>query len=304
MNSDTLVKGRYSAKDIRAVEIPIYLMMLSPRDRIISRVSPEALELSLDGFSRLQIEEINEHLRSYTEKILLTEKEGRIWGFLSSVFPSSTLCTLLVTDEAILSAADLLRLLREEELQGYFTLSDSISTRPSRMSERLVDLKERYKEFFDALISAFSRMSALDEIDAESARDELYKRIYAVSRITGCPVESIDEETDGADYKKTDLPLFVAFLFCFLAFAKRNSRLRSVDVSLASSSSSAVITISFEAQGSITLSDELVEWEELSSERNMMFGFSVEDNRASITFQPLRRDWSYLGLKQRRIFFE
>ena len=279
-------------------------MMLSPCGRIISRVSPEALELSLDGFSRLQIEEINEHLRSYTEKILLTEKEGRIWGFLSSVFPSSTLCTLLVTDEAILSAADLLRLLREEELQGYFTLSDSISTRPSRMSERLVDLKERYKEFFDALISAFSRMSALDEIDAESARDELYKRIYAVSRITGCPVESIDEETDGADYKKTDLPLFIAFLFCFLAFAKRNSPLRSVDVSLASSSSSAVITISFEAQGSITLSDELVEWEELSSERNMMFGFSVEDNRASITFQPLRRDWSYLGLKQRRIFFE
>ena len=304
MNSDTLVKGRYSAKDIRAVEMPIYLMMLSPRDRLISRVSPEALELSLDGFSRDQIEEINEHLRSYTEKILLTEKEGRIWGFLSSVFPSSTLCTLLVTDEAILSAADLLRLLREEELQGYFTLSDSISTRPSRMSERLVDLKERYKEFFDALISAFSRMSALDEIDAESARDELYKRIYAVSRITGCPVESIDEETDGADYKKTDLPLFIAFLFCFLAFAKRNSPLRSVDVSLASSSSSAVITISFEAQGSITLSDELVEWEELSSERNMMFGFSVEDNRASITFQPLRRDWSYLGLKQRRIFFE
>lgn len=304
MNSDTLVKSRYSAKDIMAVEIPIYLMMLSPRDRIISRVSPEALELSLDGFSRLQIEEINEHLRSYTEKILLTEKEGRIWGFLPSTFPSSTLCPLLVTDEAILSGADLLRLVKEEELQEYFTLSDSISTRPSRMSERLVDLKERYKEFFNALISAFSRMSALDETDAESARDELYKRIYAVSRITGCPVESIDEETDGADYTKTDLPLFVAFLFCFLAFAKRNSPLRSVDISLDSSSSSAVITISFEAQGSITLSDELVEWEELSSERNMMFGFSVEDNRASITFQPLRRDWSYLGLKQRIIFFE
>ena len=304
MNSDTLVKGRYSAKDIRAVEIPIYLMMLSPHDKIISRVSPEALELSLDGFSRLQIEEINEHLRSYTEKILLTEKEGRIWGFLSSVFPSSTLCPLFVTDEAILSAADLLRLLREEELQEYFTLSDSISTRPSRMSERLLGIKERYGEFFDALISAFSRMSVLDNVGAEDARDELYKRIYAVSRITGCPVESIDEKVEDSDYTKTDLPLFVAFLFCFLAFAKRNSRFRSVDISLDSSSSSAVITISFEAQGSITLSDELVEWEALSAERNMMFGFSVEDNRASITFQPLRRDWSYLGLKQKISFFE
>ena len=304
MNSDTLVKGRYSAKDVMAVEIPIYLMMLSPHDKIISRVYPEALELSFDGFSREQMAEINEHLRSYTEKILLTEKEGRIWGFLSSVFPSSTLCPLLVTDEAILSAADLLSLVKEDELQGYFTLSDSISARPSRMSERLVDLKERYKEFFDALISAFSRMSALDETDAESARDELYKRIYAVSRITGCPVESIDEETDGADYTKTDLPLFVAFLFCFLAFAKRNSPLRSVDISLDSSSSSAVITISFEAQGSITLSDELVEWEALSAERNMMFGFDVEDSRLSITFQPLRRDWSYLGLKQKISFFE
>ncbi|MBR0454793.1 MAG: hypothetical protein IIX25_03950, partial [Clostridia bacterium] len=263
-----------------------------------------ALELSFDGFSRDQMAEINEHLRSYTEKILLTEKEGRIWGFMPSTFPSATLCLSFVTDEAILSAADLLRLVKEEEHEGYFTLSDSISTRPSRMSERLLGIKERYGEFFNALISAFSRMSVLDEADAESARDELYKRIYAVSRITGCPVESIYEETDGADYTKTDLPLFIAFLFCFLAFAKRNSPLRSVDISLASSSSSAVITISFEAQGSITLSDELVEWEELSSERNMMFGFSVEDNRASITFQPLRRDWSYLGLKQRIIFFE
>ncbi|MBQ5633379.1 MAG: hypothetical protein IIV11_00685, partial [Clostridia bacterium] len=289
MNSDTLVKGGYSAKDVMAVEIPIYLMMLSPHDKIISRVYPEALELYLDGFSRDQMAEINEHLRSYTEKILLTEKGGRIWGFLPSTFPSATLFLSFVTDEAILSAADLLRLVKEEEHEGYFTLSDSISTRPSRMSERLVDLKERYKEFFDALISAFSCMSALEETDAESARDELYKRIYAVSRITGCPVGSIDEKGEDSDYTKTDLPLFVAFLFCFLAFAKRNSPLRSVDISLASSSSSAVITISFEAQGSITLADELVEWETLSAERNMMFGFSVEDNRASITFQPLRR---------------
>ena len=304
MNSDTLVKCGYSAKDVMAVEIPIYLMMLSPHDKIISRVYPEALELSLDGFSRDQIAEINEHLRSYTEKILLTEKESRIWGFVPSVFPSSTLCPLFVTDEAILSAADLLRLLREEELQGYFTLSDSISTRPSRMSERLVDLKERYKEFFDALISAFSRMSSLDNVGAEDARDELYKRIYAVSRITGCPVESIDEKVEDSDYTKTDIPLFVAFLFCFLAFAKRNSRLRSVDISLSSSSSAAVITISSDVQGSITLADELVEWEALSAERNMMFGFDVEDNRLSITFQPLRRDWSYLGLKQKISFFE
>jgi hypothetical protein len=304
MNSDTLVKGRYSTKDVMAVEIPIYLMMLSPHDKIISRVYPEALELSFDGFSRDQMAEINEHLRSYTEKILLTEKEGRIWGFAPSTFPSATLCLSFVTDEAILSGADLLRLAREEELQEYFTLSDSISTRPSRMSERLLGIKERYKEFFDALISAFSRMSVLDETDTESARDELYKRIYAVSRITGCPVESIDEKLEDSDYTKTDLPLFVAFLFCFLAFAKRNSRLRSVDISLASSSSAAVITISFEVQGSITLADELVEWEALSAERNMMFGFDVEDNRLSITFQPLRRDWSYLGLKQKISFFE
>lgn len=305
MNLDTAEQIIYSSAEVRTVEIPFCLMMIAPRDRIISRVAPEAIGLSLQGFSAAEMNEINEHLHSYTEKILLTESEGRIWGFLPSVYPSATLCVAISTDESLLGRADLLRLAKEEEFESFFTFSDSISTQASRMSERLCEQKSRYESFLNDLFTAFTGMSALEGADKESAKGELYKRIYAISRLTGCPVDSITEVGEGAsDYTDTDLPLFVAFLFSFLAFARANAPLRKVNISLGSSSSSAIITLGFDTQKAITLSDELIEWEEIAAERNMMFGYKTETNSVEISFQPLRRDWSLLGLKQKISLFE
>ena len=305
MNSDIAARVRYSADEVRVGEIPLCLMMIAPHDRIISRVAPKALELSLRSFSETQKREIEEHMHSYTEKILLTECEGRIWGFLPSVYPSATLCAAIATDESLLSGADLLRLAEEDGLRESFVLSESITTRPSRMSERLCEIKRRHESFFECLISAFSDISALEGSDVESAREELYERIYALSRLTGCPVESITEnDREIGDYRETDLPLFVAFLFCFLAFARANADLRNLSIALDSSSSAAVVTLRFKAQKSVILSDELLEWEGLTSDRNMMFGYSTNDGITEIIFQPLRRDWSYLGLKQKISFFE
>ena len=305
MTLNTAEQVSYSADKVRAGEIPCYLMLIAPCDRIISRVAPEATELSLHGFSETERKKINEHLHAYTEKILLTENEGRIWGFMPSVYPSATLCMAIATDEALLCRADLLRLVREDELKDLFVLSESISTQSSRMSERLCELKSRHESFFSDLFMAFSGMSALEGADKESARSELYERIYALSRLTGCPVDSITEVGEGTnDYTDTDLPLFVAFLFSFFAFARANAPLRKVNVSLGSSSSAAVITLGFDTQKAITLSDELIEWEGLTAERNMMFGYKADEHSVEITFQPLRRDWSYLGLKQKISLFE
>ena len=303
MNLNIAEQVSYSADKVRAGEIPCCLMMIAPRNRIISRVAPEATELSLCGFSEAEMNEINEHLRSYTEKVLLTEKDGRVWGFLPSVYPSATLCFAIATDDALLCRADLLRLVREDEFKDLFVLSESISTQASRMSERLCELKDRHESFFSDLFTAFSGMSALEGADKDSARSELYERIYALSRLTGCPLDSITEVGE-TDYKETDLPLFVAFLFSFLAFARANAPLRKASISLSSSSSAAIITLGFDTQKAITLSDELIEWEGLTAERNMMFGYKSEANSVEITFQPLRRDWSYLGLKQKISLFE
>ena len=305
MSLNTAEQVSYSADKVRSGEIPFCLMLIAPRDRIISRVAPEATELSLHGFSEAEMNEINEHLYSYTEKMLLTENEGRIWGFLPSVYPSATLCVAIATDEALLGRADLLRLARAEELERFFTFSDSISTQSSRMSERLCEQKSRFEGFFSDLFTAFSGMSALEGADEESARSEIYKRIYAISRLTGCPVDNITEVGEGInDYTDTDLPLFVAFLFSFLAFARTNADLRKVSISLGASSSAAIITLGFGTKKAITLSDELIEWEGLTAERNMMFGYRSEADNVEITFQPLRRDWSLLGLKQKISLFE
>ena len=85
---------------------------------------------------------------------------------------------------------------------------------------------------------------------------------------------------------------------------RTNADLRKVSISLGASSSAAIITLGFGTKKAITLSDELIEWEGLTAERNMMFGYRSEADNVEITFQPLRRDWSLLGLKQKISLFE
>jgi hypothetical protein len=63
-------------------------------------------------------------------------------------------------------------------------------------------------------------------------------------------------------------------------------------------SSAAEVSVIFKSDEPLELSDAMLEWERLSSERNMLFGCGTRDGEYRITFHPLRRDWSYLGLKQ------
>ena len=63
-------------------------------------------------------------------------------------------------------------------------------------------------------------------------------------------------------------------------------------------SAAAEVSAIFEIDESLELSAAMLEWERLSSERNMLFGSEMRDGEYRITFHPLRRDWSYLGLKQ------
>lgn len=305
MNTDlTVDKAEYSAEDTMTAERLCYLLMISPPGQIIARVAPAAAELFFESFSEAQLREIKEHLYSYTEKILLTEADGRIWGIIPTLYPSSSLYVALVSDESLMSGTDLLRLATDDEFKDAFVLSESISTCPSRITERFPKQKARFKVFFDDIISALLKLSSLECADVGFARDELYRRIYAVSRLTVCSVDVVEENGSEGDYRKTDLPLLSAFLFNFLAFAKERAPLRQASVRLASLALAATVTVCFDTQSPIAFSEALVEWEGLAADRNMMFGYASRNDHAEITFQPLRRDWSYLGLKQRTDFFE
>lgn len=295
--------AEYSREEVEQKEHLCYLSVCSRDFGAIAKVAPESAD-AFSGFSCANGDEIKAHLHSYTEKILLIEEKERIFGIIPSLYPSSTLCVAFVGEDSWLSGADTLRLAAEEEYRDSFVFSPNIRLTPSRMSDRLISLKPRFSSFFDELSDCFFNMDAMTQNLRSSAKEELVSRIYAISNLVGCPVDIIYEGGDEADYSKTDIPLFVAFLTSFLACARANAPLRRARVVLDSMSSAANVSVCFESLRTLTLSSLLVEWESLSADRNMMFSYSKDQQNVSISFHPLRRDWSYLGLKQKTVFFE
>lgn len=265
----------------------------------IARIAPMSHQLTA-VFSREQIDEINSHLRSYTEKILLIEESGRLWGIIPSLYPSSTICIALLFDDLLISGEDTLALAGKEAYKELFVISPSVIMRQSRMSNRLALLETRFARFCGQISACFLDMDALKDADIEGARDEIFSRIAAISELVGCQIDCAEEST--GDYRRTDLPLLVAFLFSILSAAKDNAPLRRASLLLTSSSSSLRITVRFETQSSITLSPVLMEWESIGAEKNMPFEYSSDGQTVSVGFQPIRRDWSYLGLKQNTKF--
>lgn len=288
-----------TAEQAGSVEHACYVFAFGYGSGEIARIAPESLRIKA-RFSDAQTDEIDAHLRSYTEKILLTEENGRLWGIMPSLFPSSTVCIALIFDGSLISGEDALRLAREERYRHLFLFSDSISLSPSRMSPRLETLRPRFEALLERLSACFLGMDALKDSDAESAERELRSRISALSLLVGCPVEL--ECAEDLDCRETDLPLFVAFLLSMLCCARSEALSRRATLSLSSSSSAARLCVCLETERPLTLSPAIMEWESIGADKNMPFEYLSTDNGAMVTFQPLRRDWSYLGLKQRTKF--
>lgn len=290
-----------TSNEASVTEHSCYLFTFSYEGSEIARVAPEAVQVGAQ-FSKKQMKEIDLHLHSYTEKILLIEEKGRLCGIFPTLFPSSTLTVVLIFDSSLIRGEDILRLVEEEPYKRMFILSDGITMRPSHMSPRLMAIKPRFEAFLHVLSACFFRMDALKGANAKDAREEIFDRIGAISALVGCPVELEYEEDSPRDYRETDLPLFSAFLLCMLCCARSVSPLRKASLSLSSSSSAAKLCVSFESQRSLTLSPVIVEWESISADKNMPFEYLSTDGCERVTFQPIRRDWSYLGLKQRTKF--
>ena len=162
-------------------------------------------------------------------------------------------------------------------------------------------LRQKSEEFFSLareLEKIFCKIGTLSA-DTCEARCEIFARAQKLAYFVGCPIERIDEllgEDDACSL--TDLPLYTAFLLSTLILARSHAPNRSARIELRAMSSAAEVSVIFESDEPLELSDAMLEWERLSSERNMLFGCEMRDGEYRITFHPLRRDWSYLGLKQ------
>ncbi len=266
--------------------------------------APEDIELSLGSMPSEQRNELLDHLRSYTEKVLITEYQDRLWAFISTPYPSCSLCVALVFDSEQLSSAELLRLAMCDKCNGLFAMSKYICTSPSRMRPSLLADGEDFIDLCRNIRACFLDVGRLSRAENEDvAKNEIIAQVLRISELVGCPVDNLRESPSALSiYSKTDFSMLSAFLLTFMLYAKNTSPTRSVSIDICARSGAASVGISFESDQAFGMSDALLTWEELTSERNMYFEYVEESGKVRVGFHAFCYDWSYLGLKQNTEF--
>ena len=244
-------------------------------------------------------EEIYQFARSYTDRMLITEDDGKTWIISPSVFPASSLCAVFCFD---IEPRRFLRLVKNCKCEQMFECSQYADFKNARMSTRLLSQAEDISRFCTEIRQCFYGMERIKRAKTpEAQRKTLLEQCHRLSMLTGCP---IDVDISPGDYASTDLSILTAFLFTMLISARRNAQDRMVRLSFSSRAGSALVKISFTCDAPICISREMLEWEGIAADRCMEF-YSVADDRAiTVEFHAHRYELSaILGIKQEDIPF-
>ena len=121
-------------------------MTFNPEVSLCAMNAPANKPVLLSEFSREWICEIEEYLRSYSQKPYVTEAGGCVYIVIPSIYPSTTSCIIFRMD---IDPSIALRLINERG--DLFTLSDKISISPARITRRIGDEKELFFELCDVI---------------------------------------------------------------------------------------------------------------------------------------------------------
>lgn len=291
----------YPLSRVHARKHICYCALVSPSNAMstVALRSKADIEISLAELPDEQKKEISEHLCSYTDEVLICEYEGNALAIIPSLYPSSSLCPVLLFDQNALSLSELLRLVESEDCPHIFRVSRSVSALPARMTSALQKKSKEVLELFDEIERVFTKINRISALsDENEIKKELCRYACELSYFVGCPIERIDELWEDEACSLTDAALYAAFVLCFLMVAREHSPSRSVRLELRAMSRAAEVSVVFESLADIDLSLAVLEWERLAFDRNMLFSCQRDGEEYRISFHPLRRDWSYLGLKQ------
>ena len=306
-NKKTEFDFNYSVDAVMRKKMITYPAVISALDSVellTADTLPQSLCAPLCEMSEEQRRELVSHLFSYTEKILICECGKALWAFVPSIYPSSTLCVAFGFDASQLSIAELLRLVRCEKCSDLFIASEHINTKLARMTPALLQKGEVFFEWCSDIRECFMDIGRISSSDDESAaRDKILKQIFKISEAVGCPINEITElESISNRLAQIDFPLFTAFVFTFVALAKNLALDRSIDVELRVGQGELTVRLYLDSVKCADISDALLAWEAIAADKNMAFEFSESGGKSCVGLQPIRRDWSYLCLKQKLEF--
>lgn len=296
----------YSGETVMATPHLCYFVVLSPVNMMqkIAASAPAYFGFSLSDMDDEQRRELDDYLRSYEQKMLVFEHSDDLWMLLPVLYQSSSLCVALVFDGKIIDRSEILRLAGMKECSDVFVFSKYITITAAMVTPELAAKKKSFFKFCDILRLCFFNMNRLSGYnDEEIVKKKIISQVFRLSVLVGCPLDSlIFEGGDKSGASGTDFSLLSAFLMTFMMVARSSSLKRTACILLKPSKSAVVAEINFGYSDTIELCDAVLEWERLCMDKNMLFEYYSQDGRAHVTFHPLRRDWSYLGLKQEITF--
>lgn len=296
------VKIDYSLEKIALQKRICGFAVLSPHNSFlsISDFAPAGTDFLADALLDDDKNEILAHLNSFSNKILLCEIGGKLCAFLPTLYPSSTLCFALVFDGKQLSTAQLLRLIETDECPDIFVISPSLKSRAARMSDGLLARGESFFELCGRLSAVLLDTGEPFNSGGQTCTS-LLKLLLALSELVGCYVDSFEVDEDAKISSLVDIPLLLSFVITFMLTALKRTPLRSVGISLSELSGELLVKLSLECENE-ALGLPFVEWETIAADKNMFFEVYEENGSTYVSLQPIRRDWSYLGLKQKTEF--
>ncbi len=272
------------------------ILTVSPKlTPLISDVSP-VKELP-HGFGALVLLELRRHLRSYTNTLFVCEADGGVYIIVPSLYPASSLVPAFFFE----NASPVLRLLRECDT-GIYTLAPRTKPKTARISSIDPEFSERFFDFIGEIHEIFSCVELdVNSLCSEDRREYVLRQCARISNFTDCPIElSLGEALEAArEFPKLDYQLFTAFLLTALYSAKHQAEDRTAHITLGILSGSLLVEVNFRLYRKAPHYREFSRWEHMAYEKNMLFEHSVGKNILKIRFNPIRTDWSLLGIKQK-----
>lgn len=289
----------YSSQEVMSKKLcfSVANVVFDPIAVISSLNAPKNEPILLSSFTGEQLAEMEEYAKGYTEKPYVMEVGGYIYLLLPSIYPTATSCLLLRMG---MKPSVFLRYVRE--CPDMFVLSEHIISAPVRMSPRLEAGKKEFLGFcadIERTLMHLERFSLT--FDDDDVIDGYYEQIIALSNFFAVPIDeiSVKRSDDGVPIK-SNFAIFTAFCATIMMLARNEAIDRKISAELEAFGGSVVVHLSFKTEKSIKITNETFLWDYLASNRRMFFEYYNDDGRFCVNFQPIFRDWAYLGIKQER----
>ncbi len=163
---------------------------------------------------------------------------------------------------------------------------------------------EDYPSLLSALCDPKRFLCGFDEFSGERMLEEA----ELLSLLCGCPLDIslknnfVYEEEPTAEL---DFALYVAFVTALLLYARKEAKERCAKLNIEINEKSPLVSLSLEPMSSPERTPrELLSLLSIAERLNIQFYTASENGILTVSFSPLRKDWSLLGIKANRIKFD